>query len=98
MVTSTLKSLDEPDKDQDNDKNNPPPPRPKRIEIPELRTTDQAFDIIDIVLIMCFSLDLLLRLVSCQSLPRYFLSVINLLDAVALVGTYIHVIVTEICG
>ena len=107
IVTSTQKSLDKPDKGEDADRDSPPPPpppHPKRIEIPELKTTDQAFDIIDIVLMVCFSLDLLLRLASCPSLPRYFLSVINLLDAVALVGTYIHVIVTaikkgpEICG
>ena len=96
MVTSTQKSLDKPAKDQDTDMNNPPPRRRRRIDIPKLRRNRQVFEIIDIALMVCLSLDLLLRLVSCPSLPRYFLSVINLLDVVALAGTYVHFIVTAI--
>ena len=88
------------DKDgfEDNDHMHPPPPpaQPMKVNIPDLRTTIKAFDIIDIVLMVCFSLDLLLRLVSCPSIPRYFLSVINILDAIALIGTYVYVIITSI--
>ena len=98
VMLSTTESLDDQDKyhDDDSGEDDHSPPRHMRILIPDLRTTIKAFDFINIILMVCFSLDLLLRLVSCPSVLRYFLSVVNILDAIALVGTYIYVIVTEI--
>ena len=69
---------------------------PKRIEIPDIMVHNRAFDIIDIVLMSFFTLDILLRLMSCPSIPKYFLSVINVIDVIALVGSYIHVIITAL--
>ena len=92
VILSTNELLDKPDKHDDlneDDKPPPPPTRRKRIVILDLRTTSKAFDIIDIVIMVCFSLDLLLRLVSCPSILRFCLSVINTVDVIALVRTYI---------
>lgn len=42
-----------------------------------------------------FSLDLFLRLISCPSLKQYFLSPLNLLDALALLSSYLYIIITS---
>ena len=62
------------------------------LEIPKIKVQKRVFDILDIVLLVFFTLDLALRLTCCPSIPKYFVSIINIVDIIAVAGTYVYVI------
>ena len=64
----------------------------KRIRIPNLEIPLGVFRIIELILLIYFTLDLVLRLFACPSVIRYFTSVINVTDAMALLGAYVHLV------
>ena len=70
--------------------------KPEKIHIPKLDVPKPIFIIMDTAVNAIFTVDFLLRIFSCTSLRLYFLSVINVLDALALLATYIYVIIVSV--
>jgi hypothetical protein len=68
----------------------------KPIHIPKLTLSKPIFNILDIAVNVVFTVDFVLRIFSCPSLRLYFSSVINVLDALALISTYIYVIIVSV--
>lgn len=64
--------------------------------IPRLTLPVAEFDYIDCAVLLFFSCDILLRLLACPSLKRYFISIVNILDACALVSNYLYFVVISI--
>lgn len=71
---------------------NPLEPPLETIELPELRIRIQEFEVLEFSISALFTLDLLLRLFSCPSFKRYFLSIVNLVDIFALACFYAYTI------
>ncbi|XP_060580533.1 potassium voltage-gated channel protein egl-36-like [Ruditapes philippinarum] len=66
------------------------------VTLPDKRTKLFAFEVIGMTTAAFFTVDLLLRLFTCPSLTRFFRSVINIFDILALLGFYIHIVVINI--
>ncbi|XP_045161886.2 potassium voltage-gated channel protein Shaw-like [Mercenaria mercenaria] len=71
-------------------------PEEEEIYIPDLTVPKLPFCVIDHVVNAFFTIDLILRLVSCPSLLQYFRSVINILDTVALICCYVYKVTVTI--
>ena len=67
-----------------------------KIHIPVFMIKNRFIDMLELITLVCFTVDFTLRIVSCPSIPRYFLSIINIVDVVALLGTYVHLIITSV--
>jgi hypothetical protein len=67
--------------------------RSKYVSVPNMKVTIYTLSLLEIITIAFFSVDLVLRLVSCPSLKHYFFCIINITDALALVCTCIHLLV-----
>ena len=65
----------------------------KYVKIPNMKVTIYTLSVLEIVTLAFFTVDLVLRLVSCPNLKKYFFCIINITDALALVCTYIHLLV-----
>ena len=65
----------------------------KIIKVPNMKVPIYTMFILEIVTIVFFTTDLTLRLCTCPSFISYFKSVVNILDAAALVCTYFHYLV-----
>lgn len=74
----------------------PPQKQKEKIHIPYFMIQNRAFDVLEKITLALFSVDFILRIFSCPSIPRYFLSPINFVDCIALLGTYIHFIVISV--
>lgn len=68
----------------------------KTVDIPDLTVPKLPFAILDIIINAFFTIDLVLRLVTCPSVRCYFLSIINIFDALALLACYIFVIIVSV--
>ncbi|XP_053379401.1 potassium voltage-gated channel protein Shaw-like [Mercenaria mercenaria] len=68
----------------------------RTIYVPDLTVPKYPFFILEIIISIFFTVDFILRLVSCPSLRRYFLSIINVLDAFALFSCYVHIIIVSV--
>ena len=68
----------------------------EKLRIPAFMIQNRVFDVLEKVTLGLFTLDFLLRILSCPSIPEYFRSVINIIDFIALLGTYVHVIVINV--
>ena len=68
----------------------------KSISIPNLTVPVFTLGILEQIAMVLFTLDFFIRLFSCPSVRRYFLSCLNVIDACALVSSYIYVIVLSI--
>jgi hypothetical protein len=68
----------------------------KYVLIPNMKVAIYTLSLLEIITIAFFSVDLVLRLVSCPSLKHYFFCIINITDALALVSTCIHLLVLQI--
>ena len=66
------------------------------VKIPNMKLRMYCFVVVEIVTTAFFTVDLALRIFTCPSLPRYFWSVINIADILALLGTYAHMIVVSL--
>lgn len=55
-----------------------------------------VFVVLEMIAAVFFTLDLLLRLLTCPSLPIYFRSILNIFDILAVAGFYVHLIVVNI--
>lgn len=66
------------------------------IHVPNLTLPVTEFDYIDSVVLLFFTCDFLLRMCSCPSIVRYFLSLVNLLDTCALIACYLYFVVISI--
>lgn len=66
------------------------------ITLPDKRVPLFVFDVLEMITGAFFTVDMLLRLFSCPSFVRFFRSVINIFDILALIGFYIHVAVINI--
>ena len=71
-------------------------PKKEKIHIPVFMIQNRVIDTLEMITLACFTVDFTLRIFSCPSIPRYFLSVINIVDVVALLGTYVHFIVINV--
>ncbi|KAL4220787.1 Potassium voltage-gated channel subfamily V member 2 [Mactra antiquata] len=69
-----------------------PPETHKIIKIPNMKVPYDYLFVMEVVTIVYFTVDILLRLFSCPQIGHYFLSVINIADAVALFFCYVHTI------
>lgn len=67
-----------------------------KIVIPNLTLPVAEFDYIDSVVLLFFTVDLLLRLISCPSRMHYFLSFVNIFDACALITSYLYFVVVSV--
>ena len=65
----------------------------KTIKIPNMKVKITTFVVLDMITTVFFTIDLLLRLISCPCVFRYFTSIINIADAAALISTYIHMLI-----
>lgn len=63
------------------------------VKVPNMRVKITTFIILDLITLAFFTVDLVLRLLSCPCIFRYFTSIINIADAAALISTYIHMII-----
>ena len=63
------------------------------VQVPNMTTRVAVFSFLDVLVTVFFTVDLLLRLLSCPCLVRYFTSIINITDALALIATFIHVFI-----
>lgn len=70
-------------------------PKVKRIKLPNMKVKIYTLVVLESVTIAFFTLDFFLRIFSCPSIGHYFLSVINTCDALALVGSYLHMLVVH---
>ena len=68
----------------------------KKIKIPDLSVPKFPFFVLEVIINTFFTIDLVLRLTTCPSLRRYFTSIINVLDMVALVSCYVQMIIISI--
>ena len=99
---NTLSSSDAPSAaaaatpDKQTDPPHKPPSKKQKIHIPVFMIQNRVFDLLEKVALALFTLDFTLRLFSCPSIPKYFLSVINIVDFVVLLGTYVHIIVISV--
>jgi hypothetical protein len=77
-----------------------PPKKPqsvlRTINIPDLSVPKFPFLVLEVIINTFFTIDLALRLVSCPSLKRYLTSIINVLDAFALLSCYVHLLIVSI--
>ena len=64
--------------------------------IPNLTLPIVEFDYIDSIVTLFFTVDMLLRVLTCPSRMHYFLSLINLLDACALTACYLYIGVVSV--
>lgn len=71
-------------------------PEKIKIDIPHLTVPKGVFNILDVIVNVFFTIDFILRITSCPSLRRYFKSVINILDALALLSTYIYIVIVSV--
>lgn len=69
-------------------------PEMKFIKVPNMKVPIYAMFVLDIVTLAFFTIDLILRLSTSPSLFGYFKSVVNVLDAAALLCTYFHYLAT----
>jgi hypothetical protein len=65
----------------------------KYVIVPNMRVAVYTLSVLEIITLTFFTDDLVLRLVSCPSLKYYFFCIINITGALALVCTYIHLLV-----
>lgn len=68
----------------------------KFIRIPNMKVKIYSLEVLNIVTIVFFTVDFVLRMLSCPSYRRYFLSIINLADTLALIGMYLNLLVLNI--
>ncbi|XP_060571936.1 uncharacterized protein LOC132730101 [Ruditapes philippinarum] len=61
-----------------------------RVTVPNLQTKILTLTILEMITTLFFSVELLLRLSTCPNLKFYFLSIINISDALSLLGTYLY--------
>ncbi|XP_045163716.2 potassium voltage-gated channel subfamily B member 2-like [Mercenaria mercenaria] len=66
------------------------------VKLPDLRVRLFVFVVLEMIIAAFFTIDLLLRLSTCPSLLRFFQSVINICDILAIAGFYIHIAVINI--
>lgn len=71
-------------------------PKGKFVKVPNMKVQIYAITVLEAITMVFFTVDLVLRLVSCPSLKQYFLCIINITDALALVCTYIHLLLLQI--
>lgn len=62
------------------------------VELPDYLIPTFTFVVLESVSVVYFTVDLFLRVISCPYRKRYFLTVINFTDALALICTYVHFI------
>lgn len=63
------------------------------ISLPRKKIRLFALEVLEHITAAFFTVDLLLRLITCPSILRFFRSLINIFDILAVVGFYIHIIV-----
>ena len=68
------------------------------VKIPNMKVRIRILVVLDLVTLAFFTIDFILRLLSCPSIFSYFKSVINILDTAALVGSYLHLVLLEVHG
>ena len=52
--------------------------------------------LLDICILAFFTLDILLRILCCPSIPKYFLSTVNIIDTLVILAAYAHLVVNII--
>ena len=68
----------------------------KLIKVPNMRIPIFTMFVLEIVTLAFFTFDLMVRLSTCPSLVAYFKSLVNILDATALICTYLHLVLVLI--
>lgn len=68
----------------------------RTISLPRLRLPVDYIAMVEKVGTVLFTLDLIMRLFSCPSLKRYFLSLANVIDLLAIVFSYLNLILVNI--
>ena len=68
----------------------------KLIKVPNMRIPIFTMFVLEIVTLAFFTFDLMVRLSTCPSLVAYFKSLVNSLDATALICTYLHLVLVLI--
>lgn len=58
----------------------------KKINLPQKTTRLKEFDVIDVIVLVVFSVDLVLRLLTCPSVVAYYKSLLNVVDTLVLVS------------
>lgn len=71
-------------------------PKGKFVKVPNMKVQIYSITVLEAITIVFFAIDLVLRLVSCPNLKQYFLCIINITDALALVCTFIHLLLLQI--
>lgn len=67
-------------------------PGSKFVRFPNMKVPVYVLMVLEVITIAYFTIDIFLRLFSCPHIGRYFLSIINVTDAAAIVFTYAHLI------
>ncbi|XP_062602571.1 potassium voltage-gated channel protein egl-36-like, partial [Saccostrea cucullata] len=57
----------------------------KKISLPNKSARLKVFDLIDLIVLVVFAVDLILRLVTCPSIASYYKSALNVIDTVVLI-------------
>ena len=68
----------------------------KTIKLTEMTVPIRAFYYLDILLLVIFTVDVLVRVLCCPFITRYFLSVVDIVDTIALLSSYIFLIVLNV--
>ena len=65
------------------------------VKLPVFEIQIYAFAMIDTVTVIYFTIDVLLRFILCPSRKYYFLSIVNLIDVLALASTFVHIVLMQ---
>ncbi|KAH3830040.1 hypothetical protein DPMN_103277 [Dreissena polymorpha] len=63
------------------------------VRIPNMKVRITTFVVLESITLAFFTIDFVLRVCSCPCLIRYFASIINIFDTVALLAAYVHMLI-----
>jgi voltage-gated potassium channel Kch len=69
----------------------------KEIKVPNFKARIFVLVLLDGITTLFFTMDIMIRLLTCQSVRRYFSSVINCADIISLLGIYLYLILYSTC-
>ncbi|WAR14351.1 KCA10-like protein [Mya arenaria] len=67
-------------------------PVTRSVSIPNMKVKITVFATLESICLVFFTVDILLRLLSCPSIVQYFKSIINITDAIALIAAYVYML------
>lgn len=67
-----------------------------RVKVPNMKVRVFTLVVLETITLVFFTIEFVTRLLTCPSIVRYFMCVINVADAAALISTYLHMLLLHL--